>query len=88
MEDCQNDEDFEDDKFADLEGFDGTCPHCGSDEDSLQEIDRWIGDKNDTFELCPDQSDRLLVRRYLCWECDETFHTGELDGIERFDFSE
>ena len=31
---------------------------------------------------------RLLVRRYLCWECDETFHTGELDGIERFDFSE
>ena len=82
MEDCQNDEDFEDDKFADLEGFDGTCPHCGSDEDSLQEIDRWIGDKNDTFELAPDQADRLLVRRYLCWECDGTFTTGELDGDE------
>ena len=83
MEDCQNDEDFEDDKFADLEGFDGACPHCGSDE--VQEIDRWIGDKNDTFELAPDQADRLLVRRYLCWECDETFHTGELEWSERLE---
>ena len=48
-----DEENFEEDKFADLEGFDGTCPHCGSDE--VQEIDRWFGDKNDTFELCPDQ---------------------------------
>ena len=76
-----DEENFEDDKFADFEGFDGTCPHCGSDE--VQEIDRWIGDKNDTFELAPDQADRLLVRRYLCWECDGTFTNGELDGIER-----
>ena len=36
-----DEENFEDDKFADFEGFDDTCPHCGSDE--VQEIDRWFG---------------------------------------------
>ena len=67
--------------FFELESFDESCPCCGST--NIQEIDRWIGDDFDDFGLSPDQADRLLLRRYLCWDCDETFRTGEIDGEER-----
>ena len=30
-----------------------------------------------------DEADRVLVRRYICWQCDASFKTGEIDGEER-----
>lgn len=70
---------FEKRGLNDYSEFDHVCPECGSE---IQEIDRYAGD-HEEYLTDPDEADRVLVRRYLCWKCDATFKTGEIDGDER-----
>lgn len=64
----------------DYSEFEQVCPECGSEE--IQEIDQYTGDYEE-YLTDPDEADSVLVRRYLCWKCDATFKTGEIDGDER-----
>lgn len=66
--------------FEDYPEFDYECPVCGSDE--IQEIDCHQGDQNE-YLTDIDEADRVLVRRYTCWQCDASFKTGEINGEER-----